>query len=112
MKAGKGTPGSGHSTSVKSWRRVATLPVVANSLAMTHSKQGREDAAEELEAQVMEIRKDKLEADHPDTLTSMNNLTSTIKDPGPVAEAISLLFDCVRLQERVLWMTTLILYLL
>ncbi len=60
----------------------------------------------------MEIRKDKPEADHPNTLTSMNNLTYTTKGLGRDAEAISLLFDCVKLQERVLWMTTLILYLL
>ncbi len=32
----------------------------------------------------METRKSKLGADHPDTLTSMANLASTYREPGPV----------------------------
>lgn len=94
MKAGKGMSCPEHSTgstSSKFWRRAATLSVIANSLAMTYSKQGQEGAAEELEVQVMEIRKDKLEADHPDTLTGMNKLAYTTKGRGRDAEAISLL---------------------
>ncbi|KAF4620130.1 hypothetical protein G7Y89_g14690 [Cudoniella acicularis] len=39
------------------------------NLASTFWNQGRWDTAEELEAQVMETRKKKLGADHPDTLT-------------------------------------------
>jgi hypothetical protein len=38
---------------------------------------GRWKDAEKLFVQVMETRKKKLRADHPDTLTSMANLAST-----------------------------------
>ncbi|KAF2804598.1 putative kinesin [Mytilinidion resinicola] len=73
-----------------------TLKSMQN-LAETFSKQGRLEAAEELELQIFKIRKKKLGADHPDTLTSMNNLAFTWKDQGRDAEAISLMRQCVRL---------------
>ncbi|KAF2818698.1 hypothetical protein CC86DRAFT_237739, partial [Ophiobolus disseminans] len=44
--------------------------------------QGRWDAAEELEVQVMETCKKKLGADHPSTLTSMANLALTYQNQG------------------------------
>ena len=44
----------------------------------------------------------KLEADHSNTLTSMNNLAFTWKEQGRNAEAIDLMRKCVRLRERVL----------
>jgi hypothetical protein len=47
------------------------------NLASTYRNQGRWDAAEELDVQVMETRKKKLGADHPSMLTSMANLAST-----------------------------------
>jgi hypothetical protein len=72
------------------------------NLASTYGNQGRWDAAEKLEVQVMETRKKKLGADHPDTLTSMNNLAFTWKGQGRDAEAISLVRECVRLQQSVL----------
>jgi hypothetical protein len=59
----------------------ATLTSMAN-LALTYRNQGRWDAAEELELQVIETRKAKLGADHPDTLTSMANLASTYRNQG------------------------------
>jgi hypothetical protein len=49
----------------------------------------------------MEARKKKLGGDHPDTLTSMNNLAFTWKSQGRYAEAVGLLRECVRLQERI-----------
>src|SRR5438105_4133496 len=52
------------------------------NLASTFWNQGRWEAAEELEVQVMETRKKKLGADHPDTLTSMANLASTYRNQG------------------------------
>jgi tetratricopeptide (TPR) repeat protein len=58
-----------------------TLNSMAN-LASTYGNQGRWDAAEELEVQVMETHKKKLGADHPDTLTSMNNLAQTYSNQG------------------------------
>jgi hypothetical protein len=58
-----------------------TLTSIAN-LASTYRNQGRWDAAEELEVQVMETGKKKLGADHPDTLTSMANLATTLWNQG------------------------------
>ncbi|KAK3937548.1 hypothetical protein QBC46DRAFT_460804 [Diplogelasinospora grovesii] len=48
---------------------------------------GRWEEAEELFVQVMETRKTKLGADHPDTLTSINNLASTLWNQGRWEEA-------------------------
>ena len=45
----------------------------------------------------METRKTKLGADHPDTLTSMNNLTFTCKSQGRHADALALMKDCAQL---------------
>ena len=45
----------------------------------TMENQGRWDEAEKLEVEVMETRKTKLGADHPDTPTSTNNLAFTWK---------------------------------
>ncbi len=48
---------------------------------------GRWEEAEKLDVQVMETRKTKLGADHPDTLTSMANLASTFWNQGRWEEA-------------------------
>jgi hypothetical protein len=40
--------------------------------------------------------------DHPDTLTSMNNLAFTWKGNGKEIEAVRLMKGCVRVRERVL----------
>jgi hypothetical protein len=50
---------------------------LARKTAMALYSDGRYNEAEELFVQVMETRKKKLGADHPDTLTSMANLAST-----------------------------------
>jgi hypothetical protein len=50
----------------------------------------------------METRKTKLGVDHPDTLTSMNNLAFTLKGNGKEIKAIRLMKDCVRFRKRVL----------
>lgn len=50
----------------------------------------------------METRKTKLGADHPDTLTSMNNLAFTWKDIGRHGDALRLIQTCSTLQQRVL----------
>ncbi|KZL81689.1 kinesin light chain 3, partial [Colletotrichum incanum] len=52
------------------------------NLASTFWNQGRWEEAEKLFVQVMETRKTKLGADHPDTLTSMANLASTYRNQG------------------------------
>ncbi|KZL83841.1 kinesin light chain 3 [Colletotrichum incanum] len=57
------------------------------NLASTYRNQGRWEEAEKLDVQVMETRKTKLGADHPDTLTSMANLASTYRNQGRWEEA-------------------------
>ncbi|KAJ5464316.1 uncharacterized protein N7458_000002 [Penicillium daleae] len=52
--------------------------------------------------QVMETRKTKLGAEHPDTLASMANLAFTLKSTGRRSEAIDLLRTYVTKQQRIL----------
>jgi hypothetical protein len=52
-----------------------------------------------LNVQVMETRKRKLGADHPDTLTSMANLAFTLESTGRHCEAIDLIRICVTKQQ-------------
>jgi hypothetical protein len=68
------------------------------NLASTYWNQGRWEEAEELEVQVMESRKTKLGADHPDTLTSMANLAITWKAQSRDEAAMKLMTECVRLR--------------
>ncbi|KAM7210480.1 hypothetical protein V8F06_014131, partial [Rhypophila decipiens] len=70
------------------------------NLASTYRNQGRWDDAEKLEVQVMETSKTKLWADHPDTLTSMNNLAFTWKGQGRLKEALDLMKECCFLLTR------------
>ncbi|KAH8724301.1 hypothetical protein GQ44DRAFT_618470, partial [Phaeosphaeriaceae sp. PMI808] len=63
---------------------------------------GRWKEAEELEVQVMETRKRVLGEEHPDTLTSMNNLAFTLKGQGLTNKAIPLMENCCRLRTVVL----------
>ena len=51
-------------------------------VGLAYKLRGRWDRAETLEVQVMETRKKKLGADHPDTLISMANLVSTLWNQG------------------------------
>ncbi|KAK4221280.1 hypothetical protein QBC38DRAFT_377391, partial [Podospora fimiseda] len=60
------------------------------------------EEAEKLEVQVMETRKTKLGADHPDTLTSMANLAHTWKQLGRHHDALNLMQYSVEGHNRVL----------
>ncbi|KAH9208035.1 hypothetical protein DL95DRAFT_312560 [Leptodontidium sp. 2 PMI_412] len=72
-------------------------------LASTYRNQGWSDAAEELEAQLREMRKKKLGEGRLDTLIGMSNLAFTWERQGRCAEAASLMFDeCVQSRKRVL----------
>jgi tetratricopeptide (TPR) repeat protein len=76
-----------HAPFRKSQKVYANCPANENpsqndDLALTYCEQGRWDAAEELEVQVLEIGKKQLGADHPSTLTSMNNLAFTYCEQG------------------------------
>ena len=62
--------------------RTVNGPVSIANLASTYRNQGRWEDAEMLFVQVMETRKTKLGADHPDTLTSMTSLAFTRKAQG------------------------------
>jgi hypothetical protein len=72
------------------------------NLASTYSNQGRWDEAEQLQVQVMESRKTKLGADHPDTLRSMANLAFTWKSSGHISRALDLLRACLAKQRQIL----------
>ncbi|KAK4193988.1 Tetratricopeptide repeat-domain-containing protein [Triangularia verruculosa] len=60
---------------------------VGTVLGLIYYDEGRWEEAEKLFVQVMETRKTKLGADHPDTLTSMANLASTYSNQGRWEEA-------------------------
>jgi hypothetical protein len=49
----------------------------------------------------MEIRKTKLGPDHPDTLTSMNNLAFTWKNQGKNTKALDFMRDCSQIGPRI-----------
>ena len=50
----------------------------------------------------METRKTKLGVDHPDTLTSINNLAFTLKGNGKEIKGVRLMEDYIRFRKRVL----------
>jgi hypothetical protein len=52
------------------------------NLAVTYWNKSQLDEAAALEVQVLETRKERLGADHPDTLTSMDNLAFTWEGQG------------------------------
>src|SRR5438552_15443752 len=69
-------------------------------LGRVYRNQGRWEEAEKLEVEVMETRKTKLGADHPSTLTSMNNLASTWRSRGRHEDALVLMERCVQARKR------------
>ena len=56
--------------------------------------------AEQLEIQVMDMRKKLLVAEHPDTLTSMGNLASTYTNLGRWNEAEQLELEVMNIKIR------------
>jgi hypothetical protein len=57
---------------------------------------------EELEVQVMEVGKRVRGVEHPDTLTSMNNLAFTWKEQGRDTEALNLMEECITVRTQIL----------
>jgi Flp pilus assembly protein TadD len=47
-----------------------------------------------MEEEVLRLRREKLGADHPDTLSAMNNLASTLNAGGRLPDAVSFLRRC------------------
>jgi Flp pilus assembly protein TadD len=60
---------------------------------------GRWGEAEKLYVQVIEIQKEKLGADHPDTLASMANLAVTYSEQGRQDEAKKLMSQVIDIQK-------------
>lgn len=77
------------------------LTGVAN-LALTSENKGRCNEAEELDVQVMDTTKRVLGPEHPDTLTSVNNLSFTCKAMRKQAEALIRIDECIQLSKLVL----------
>jgi hypothetical protein len=67
-----------------------------------YSNQGRWKEAEELQVQVMQTRKRVLGDEHPDTLTSMNNLAITLELQSRHKEALALIDLCFQSRRKVL----------
>lgn len=57
------------------------------NLASTYRNQGRWNEAERLEVEVVELRRKMLGAEHPDTLTSSNDLALIYLEQGRFVEA-------------------------
>ena len=76
-----------------------------NNLASTYRNQGRWTEAEKLHVQVVVTRKMVLGPEHPDTLTSMWNLSHALNGLGRHAEALSMLQECVNLRNQRLGLT-------
>ena len=72
------------------------------SLASTYRIQGRWNEAENLEVQVMYMRKKLLGAEHPDTLMGMANLASTYRHQGRWNEAEQLDVEVMVLRKKLL----------
>jgi tetratricopeptide (TPR) repeat protein len=80
----------------------STDPVPSSEGAPHSMVMGQLDAAKKPEVQVMETRKTKLGADHPDTLISMANLASTYCSQGRLKEAEELQATELEICSRVL----------
>jgi hypothetical protein len=92
-------------------RATPTTLTIMENLASTYQCQGRWADAEKMGVQViktrrgvqvMETRRRIVGKEHPDTLTSMNNLAFTMKEQGRKIEAIKLMARCVQLCNKVL----------
>jgi hypothetical protein len=68
-------------------------------LAAAYSLEGRWDKGEQLQLQVMGIRKTKLGAGHIDTLTTMTDLASTYMEQGRLEEAETLFLHVMELSK-------------
>ncbi|KAL4733122.1 hypothetical protein BDV11DRAFT_210457 [Aspergillus similis] len=79
-----------------------SLLISLDNLATTYWQQGRWKNAEELNVQVLGIRKQALGSDHPDTLQSMANLACTYGDQGRWKEAEKLEVQVLDTSKQVL----------
>ena len=75
---------------------------IKDKLASTHWSRGLWKEAQELNVQVMELRKSVLGVEHPDTLLSMSNLALTFELQGKLKEAEELCVQVLEVRKRVL----------
>jgi hypothetical protein len=54
----------------------------ANNLAASLKRQGKYDEPEKMQREVLTVRKGVLGADHPDTLTTADNLADSLSGQG------------------------------
>ena len=73
-----------------------------NNFALVMGENGDLNSAEQLQIQVMDMRKKLLGAEHLDTLTIMNNLGSTYSNQGRWNEAEQLLIQVVDMRKKLL----------
>ena len=71
-------------------------------LASTYKNQGRWNEAEQLEVQVLDMRKKLIGEEHSDTLTSMANLASTYRNQGRWNEADQLDVQVMDMRKKLL----------
>ena len=72
------------------------------NFAQVLGENGDWNSAEELEIQVMEMRKEFLGAEHPSTLLSMGNLASTYSNQGRWSEAEQLEVQVMEMRKKFL----------
>ena len=77
-------------------------PELLARIGRYHWEEGRFEEAEELEVQVLDLRKRVLGEKHPDTITTMASLASTWQQQGRSNEAERLKIQVLDLQKRVL----------
>jgi tetratricopeptide (TPR) repeat protein len=78
------------------------LTTIKDSLAAIFTQRGLWQDAEELDVQVVEMRKRVLGAKHPNTLISIANLASTYRSQGRWKEAEKLKMQVMKTRKRVL----------
>ncbi len=77
-------------------------PLLLERVGMYYWEQGRSDEAEQLEVEVLELRKEVLGPKHPDTIRAMANLASTWQQQGRSDEAEQLEVEVLELYKEVL----------
>lgn len=73
-----------------------------SSLGYTYHKLGRLDEAEQLELDVLRMRKSVLGTEHPRTIASMADLAWTWQSQNRHSEAFVLMEECLKLRTRIL----------
>jgi tetratricopeptide (TPR) repeat protein len=76
--------------------------VVARKCASALHSDGRYEEAEELQVQVVQMRKRVLGEEHPDTISAMSNLAITLGDQGQLDQAATMKKEVLAKRKRIL----------